>query len=162
MNCYNHNNTIAVAQCQDCKKGLCNICSNQFKLIICYSCNINRIKKEKKQIYLDFLYSFGLGTILTFILIKNIDLFKLGEIKTFGYLGIFYISSSLYYGYKLISKFIPMLKIGINISSIFFIIIKFVLAIYVGVFALPIMTIKLLYRLYILSKLTLENNSIDA
>lgn len=153
MNCYNHNDSIAVAQCQDCKKGLCSICSRQFKLPLCSSCNSNRIESEKKQIYISLLYSFGIGIVLTFFVIKNIELFKLRNINTLGYLGVFYISSSLYHGYRLLGKFLPFLKIGFNIISIIFIPIKFVLAIYVGIFSLPFILVKSIYRLYILSKL---------
>lgn len=152
MNCYNHNEEVSVAQCQDCKKGLCSSCAKQFKFTICNQCNSKRIKNEKSQIYLGLLYSFGIGAIITFIIIKNIQLFKLGNIDSLRYLCVFYISSSLYHGYRFVDKFIPILKIGINIFSIFTIVIKFVLAIYVGIFALPFITIKSLYKLYVLSK----------
>ena len=54
MNCFNHTDDNAVAQCQDCQKGLCTTCSKLYVLPICKYCNDYRISQEKKDIYLNY------------------------------------------------------------------------------------------------------------
>lgn len=50
MNCYEHPETVAVASCQDCTRGLCQDCSNVFNSIICLKCNANHFLDDKSSI----------------------------------------------------------------------------------------------------------------
>ena len=64
MNCFNHTSDTAVAQCQDCQKGLCTTCSKQYALPICKYCNDYRISNEKKDIYLELFELIGRDAML--------------------------------------------------------------------------------------------------
>lgn len=55
MNCYNHPNTSAVIQCQDCGKGLCYECSKKWETNICDECNYQRCKREQKPFIKDII-----------------------------------------------------------------------------------------------------------
>ena len=115
MNCFNHISETAVAQCQDCKKGLCTTCSKQYALPICKYCNDNRISQEKKDIYLELFYSFGIGLILVFLFSK----YTKTNITVPLYFGYFYICSGIYSGWKLLNNFLPSIVFGNIITAEF-------------------------------------------
>ena len=47
MNCFNHIDRAAVAQCSDCGKGLCPECAGKYEPILCTSCFQKRRQSEK-------------------------------------------------------------------------------------------------------------------
>lgn len=149
MNCFNHGNQTAVAQCQDCQKGLCATCSKQYALPICKYCNNYRISQEKKDIYLELFYSFGIGLILVYLFSK----YTKTNITIPLYFGYFYICSGIYPGWKLLNKFLPSLIFGNVIISLFIILFKLSISVYVGLIALPYRTFKMIHRLYELRKM---------
>lgn len=144
MNCFNHTNDNAVAQCQDCQKGLCTACSNQYALPICKYCNDYRISQEKKEIYLELFYSFGIGLILVYLFSK----YTKTNITVPLYFGYFYICSGIYPGWKLLNKFMPSIVFGNIIISLFIFLFKLSISVYVGLVALPFRTFKMISRLY--------------
>jgi hypothetical protein len=149
MNCFNHTNDTAVAQCQDCQKGLCTTCSKQYALPICKYCNDYRISHEKKDIYLELFYSYGIGLILVYLFSK----FTKTDITIPLYFGYFYICSGIYPGWKLINKFFPTIIFGNIVFSLFILLFKLSISIYVGLVALPFRTFKMISRLYELNKI---------
>ena len=52
MNCFNHTQEPAVAQCSDCGKGLCPECAARYQPILCSPC----YKKRKDRAIWDNLY----------------------------------------------------------------------------------------------------------
>ena len=149
MNCFNHTNITAVAQCQDCQKGLCTTCSKQYALPICKYCNDYRISQEKKDIYSELFYSFGIGLILVFLFSK----YTKTNITVPLYFGYFYICSGIYPGWKLLNNFLPSIVFGNIIISLFIFLFKLSLSVYVGLVALPFRTFKIISRLYELNKI---------
>lgn len=89
MNCFNHPDRPAVAQCPDCSKGLCLECATAHEQIICNNClqkrtskqlqeqqahiadeaqkNIARITTERKAIIKEMVWATILGLIATVI-----------------------------------------------------------------------------------------------
>jgi len=63
MKCFNHPETDAVAQCDDCKKGLCKTCATKFATPMCDSCvrNIasNLQSEHKKNLTLAIVFGIG-------------------------------------------------------------------------------------------------------
>lgn len=149
MNCFNHTSDTAVAQCQDCKKGLCTTCSKQYAFPICKYCNDYRISQEKKNIYLELFYSFGIGLILVFLFSK----YTKTNISIPLYFGYFYICSGIYPGWKLLNKFLLNVVFGNLIISLFILLFKLSISVYVGLVALPFRTFKIISRLYELNKI---------
>lgn len=49
LGCYNHPDRPAVAQCEECHKGLCRECASLYTPILCDSC-YNEIQREKEEI----------------------------------------------------------------------------------------------------------------
>jgi len=47
MNCFNHIDRAAVAQCSDCGKGLCAECTEKYEPILCTPCFQKRRQGEK-------------------------------------------------------------------------------------------------------------------
>ena len=131
MNCFNHTNDSAVAQCQDCQKGLWTSCSKQYALPICKYCNDYRISKEKKDIYLELFYSFGIGLILVILFSK----YTKTNITVPLYFGHCYICSGIYPDWKLLNKFLPSIVFGNIIISLFILLFKLLIWVYVGLVA---------------------------
>lgn len=149
MNCFNHTNHTSVAQCQDCQKGLCTTCCKQYALPICKYCNEYRISQEKKDIYLELFYSFGIGLILVFLFSK----YTKTNITVPLYFGYFYICSGIYSGWKLLNKLLPSIIFGNIIIFLFILFFKLSISVYVGLIALPFRTYKMISRLYELNKI---------
>lgn len=49
MQCYNHPDIGAVAQCQACSKGLCRECIDLFNMSICSTCAKVEVEKKKSN-----------------------------------------------------------------------------------------------------------------
>jgi hypothetical protein len=67
MNCFNHPEAAAVANCVDCGKALCKECAERHEIVICNDCNVKRGQQEKNQLvkkYIPSIVSFGFGFIL--------------------------------------------------------------------------------------------------
>lgn len=147
MNCYNHSSEAAVAQCQDCSKGLCSSCSTNYSLPICNTCNGNRIKKEKDKIVGEMALTFGFSLLLTagftFSQLHYFSLNMLGQIVLM-FLGL----SGMVAGWNALSKmtsnyflFLPIIGWAI------YFILKLYLSMMIGVFVLPYRTYKNVNRL---------------
>jgi hypothetical protein len=77
MNCFSHLQVSSVATCQDCRRGLCSLCSDRYRAIqknpICHICFHSRrdylLKFAKREIRNVFLLSpFLIGLILAIFL----------------------------------------------------------------------------------------------
>lgn len=148
MNCYNHITEPSVAQCQDCKKGLCIKCTQKFSFPICSNCNTKRKNDEKKQIYLELFFSFGLGILLTYFMILKQN----ANFSFSSYLIMFYGYSGIVPGWKLLNKIFPRFYFSFSMIYFAILLFKFMTAIFVGFIALPIITFINIHRLIKLNK----------
>jgi hypothetical protein len=148
MNCYNHITEPSVAQCQDCKKGLCIKCTQKFSFPICSNCNTKRKNDEKKQIYLELFFSFGLGILLTYFMVLKQN----ANFSFSLYLTMFYGYSGIVPGWKLLNKIFPRFYFSFSMVYFAILLFKFMTAIFVGFIALPIITFINIHRLIKLNK----------
>lgn len=95
MNCYNHPNRPAVAQCVDCRKGLCQTCSSKYEIPICDECN----KKRKKVELIEYIKPIVISVII-FAIGYSIDGLGADNAMTAYFLA------AAYVGWKAINHFI--------------------------------------------------------
>jgi hypothetical protein len=139
MFCFNHSNASALTQCLDCNKSLCAICINNKSKPICSNCNNIRVKNEKRKIYMELLLTFGVGLLLTYILLT----YKGGIIqnkKTTFLFSMFYCYSGIVPGWKMLSNILPKMSFSFTIKYFIYFIIKLISSLFVGIIALPIKT----------------------
>jgi len=136
MNCFNHTEEVAVASCIDCAKGLCKGCSSLYQTPICNECNLKRVKSDKGNILRIYLPSIILFTIGLIIGIYNAN-FGSGLI-----LG--WVSAGVPWGWKVISFIQPRMFLFLSFFGwVIYFFIKFILAYFVGIVALPVGLVKM-------------------
>jgi len=152
MNCFYHTENQSVAQCFDCGKGLCHTCAAQFSSPVCEVCYNRRIKSSRSEIIKELLITYGFGAILTFFVLKG-DLWGL-NFSAFPYAAVimtvvtFYATSGIISGWKSLTAITPQVFLFLPLLGwLFYFLIKFVLAFFVGLLALPIRTIRNIIRL---------------
>lgn len=159
MNCYNHIEQSAVATCQDCQKGLCTSCASLFSFPICSECNKQRQQSEKKEIYKELLLMFIVGCLSYYLLLQiytpvNSSLLK-GRIFEKVFLTVigFYTGGALVAGWKTLNRITPSVFLFLPIIGwVLFFIVKFLLAITVGLLMLPIRLVLNFRKLFLLNK----------
>lgn len=136
MNCYFHLNRSAVAQCVDCRKGLCHECATKYIIPICDECNNKRLINER----ISYIKPIVICSIL-FIIGYNLEIW--GPDRTFGA----YMLMCAYAGWKFINSFCPSV-IWFNLHSLFmYYLFKLVISMIIGFFATPFYLIFCIYRL---------------
>jgi len=154
MNCYNHIVQSAVAQCLDCGKGLCPECASCYSIPICNTCNKRRISGERSRIIQEMALTFGMGLVLTILALYY---FYESPVKVYVIFGVifFYVFSGIVPGWKTLTYITPNVFLFLPlIGWLLFFLVKFILAIAVGVIMLPIKTIRNIYRLKALKKIS--------
>lgn len=159
MNCFNHTQSVAVATCLDCQKGLCNICATQFTIPICKQCNLQRKKINKKEVYQELLLIFVFGCLGYLLLLQiytpvNSSLLK-GRIfeRVFLIVVGFYLGGSLIAGWKSLNRITPNIFLFLPILGwVLFFIVKFLLSIAVGLIMLPVRLLTNFRKLFLLNK----------
>lgn len=158
MNCYNHIAQSAVAQCSDCGKGLCPECASCYSIPICNTCNKRRISGERSRIIQEMALTFGMGLLFTILILyfehgkhpNNPFIFYIA----FGVIFL-YIFSGIIPGWKTLTRITPNVFLFLPlIGWLVFFIVKFILAIAVGLIMLPIRTVRNIYRLRTLRKIS--------
>lgn len=132
MNCFNHPDQTAVAQCVDCGKGLCPECASTYKTAICTDCNKKRRKKSIVSYALPlcvYIVLFILGYRWNFLAIdKHPDMHILSG----------YVLMSIISGYQFINTIIPLKMVaGSSTSWLIYYVFKFVLYVVAGFFTAP-------------------------
>ena len=147
MNCYNHPKTISVAQCQDCKKGLCTVCAKKYAIPICFQCNSKRGSSEKEVVLKDLFVIYGFGLIATYLIINNTNFRDSYSNINTTLLWVFmtYVYSSIIAGWKTLNKltinyFIYIPIIGWLFGWFIYFNVKLIIAVTIGWFMLPIRT----------------------
>lgn len=158
MNCYNHPNQAAVAQCSDCGKGLCHQCATMFSAPICGICNKSRISNERVRIIKELLFTVIFGVGLAYLVGEKIY-FK-GQISslrtTIEYYIIFsYIFAGIVSGWKTLTSITPRMFLVLPIIGwLIYFVVKFALSLVIGIIMLPIRTARNIIRLVKLQKIT--------
>lgn len=169
MNCFNHSDQVAVSQCRDCNKALCDYCSHFYQVPLCIQCNKGHVKREKtdiwKEMILTLIFAIVPAGILFFLLVSDLpnqpdktmnDVYK-------ATLEIFAIFAPIVPGWYAITRFMnKYLRSWLLIFSIpgliVFFILKLVFSIITGFIALPIRFIMNVKKLNGLNKIPLEYN----
>ena len=152
MNCFYHSEQPSVAQCVDCGKGLCLACASQFSPPICTTCYNRRIKSSHSEIIKELLVTFGLGLILTFFLLKGglwgLNFSKDPRGAVIMTVITFYAMSGIVPGWKSLTAITPRVFLILPLLGwLFYFLIKFILAYFVGLVVLPIRTVRNIIQL---------------
>lgn len=114
MNCFNHTQEPAVAQCSDCGKGLCPECAARYQPILCTSCFQKRMRSEIWRSIFSLLFLFALFVIG----------FKLNFLATKGFEDMRWMSGyvlmAIWSGYLFAEKFIPYKMVAGTTGSGYF------------------------------------------
>lgn len=143
MHCYYHPRRPAVAQCQDCGKGLCRRCAAKYKVPICPECNFERKKNVRKT------YVKSLAICAAFFVIG----YAVGAGTKESPLLIGYLFMSFYGGWFLLGRLFSDLLIVLTLPTIVvYYILKVIFSVIIGVVATPIYIGYWIYKLVKLSK----------
>jgi hypothetical protein len=156
MNCYYHIEQQAVSQCSVCNKGLCSSCSALFSPPTCPTCYNQRIKSIRSIVIKELLIMYGLGLVLTFLLMKaniwNLD-FSMEKGNAFKQIIVmsiftFYVTSGIAAGWKTLTMITPRVFLIMPLLGwALYFLVKFILSIFVGAVMLPIRTVICFSRL---------------
>jgi membrane protease YdiL (CAAX protease family) len=160
MNCFNHHELIAVGVCQDCQKGLCSACASKYSIPICSRCSRTRKESEKRKIYKELFFTFGLSMIATFFIMLNFINSRDPELQK-GTLGqilmalvLIYSFSGIVAGWKTLSGITSKVFLFLPIIGwLIYFFLKLLLSTMIGFFMLPIRTFKNTRRLNQLNNL---------
>ncbi len=160
MNCYNHPEQPAVAQCPDCGKGLCTECAALYANPICRSCNRKRINEDKRVIIMEMLLTFGVGLVLAILFVR---LTEDGHTYPFWFKPMiftmaFYLFSGIVPGWQALTRLAPnrsrvtprgwwVFVLGWLLMDLIFVILKLAISLCVGLVMLPIRTVRNVSRL---------------
>lgn len=141
MNCFNHTQEPAVAQCSDCGKGLCPECAERYQPILCTPCFQKRKRSEIwRSIFslLSLIALFVIGFRWNFLATKGFEDMR-------GMSG--YVLMAIWSGYLFAEKFIPYKMIaGTNWQWVFYYIFKLLLFVIIGVFTAPFTCLWAVFR----------------
>lgn len=137
MNCFYHPYRPAVAQCVDCRKGLCSSCAQKYAIPICDDCNNRRKGRDLAHHIKPFIIC-----IILFIIGYNLEI--MGPDKLFGA----YMLMCVYGGWKAISQLVPIVFVWFKIESVlWYFLIKLGISMFLGFFITPIYLVYCLYKI---------------
>jgi len=141
MNCFYHPDTVSVAACVDCGKGLCQECAGRYQVPICNECNERRSKDEKQAIFKQYIPS------AIFFIVGLIFGLKVIKYSVFTSIIMGYMIAGAFWGWKVISFIQPKMFLFLPIAGwgIYFIL-KFALSIFVGIVAMPLGIIRIIIK----------------
>lgn len=141
MSCYKHIENHAVAQCNDCGRSLCSQCADAFDPPLCLHCAKERASSIKAELVKNIAISVVL-MIIGIVVIKSP-------------LGI--LLAGIPYGWAILNLITPSMFLWMSwVGWLIYFFIKFLLAYFIGLIALPIKLIKWITQLVSINK-TLKN-----
>jgi hypothetical protein len=165
MNCFNHPEVTAVANCVDCGKALCKECVERHEIAICNDCNVKRSQLEKNLLIKKYIPS-----MILFVIGFIVGVVMSGELEGFGlieriFLGLFfgYILAAVVWGWFATRHMFPpkvYVSSGMDYNSFaksFREVARISCAIFVGMVAMPVGIIKLI-RTHIKAKKIAETD----
>lgn len=137
MNCHEHTETNAVAQCPHCGRGLCQVCSSLFSSPICKNCFKLQLNNNRKVYIRNLIISavlFYFGFRHAYETFNDSNIFYTLFMSLIG--G--YILAGVPWGWSSLSRltadiflFMPL------IGWVFYFFIKFIISCFVGIFITP-------------------------
>lgn len=154
MNCFNHENSVAVAFCQDCNKGLCQNCAKKNSMPICDQCNHLRGIATMNGVWKEIIITFGFGlSLTTLVLLKASTPDNSLRIGMYEFMIFFYCCSGIVAGWKTLNRISPNVFIILPlIGWLIYFIVKLLLSFWVGIVMLPIRTINNIAKLIKVNK----------
>lgn len=145
MNCYYHSDAQSVANCTDCGKPLCKKCASNFEQPLCKSC-VSKRNSNLKSIALKNLAAL-IGALVIGILLT---VWMVAENGTENFIGqlladiiIGLAIAGVPSGWKALDKITPNIFLILPIVGwLIYFFVKGVLSMIVGVFILPVKTVK--------------------
>ena len=144
MNCYNHTDQPAVATCIDCGKGLCSECSNKYTILVCDSCNLNRLYIEKSSMLRRWGISIVIAILFTFFNSQSCpwpknSLLYLIAIPTM-IISVFVVSMGIQYGWRLLNIITPRMFLFLPLVGwLIYFGVRLSIASFVGIIIAPMM-----------------------
>jgi len=136
MDCYNHAGHAAIAQCNDCGKGLCGDCSEKFHPPICDACITVRNNYDKGQAANTIMLA--VVAMVAGLVIGVVTEMDIGPVIVFGLWA-----ACIPFGWKTLTKITPQMFVFLPLVGwLIYFGLKFALACVVGVVAMPIFVIK--------------------
>jgi len=145
MNCFNHSETVSVASCVDCGKGLCKECASLYALPICNECNAKRVKNDKNVISRKYIPSI-IGAILGIVLTLWGNTFSSSSVglTIITCIMFSFILAGIPWGWSIISFVQPKMFLFLSwFGWVLYFGIKFGISMFVGVVAMPIGIVRL-------------------
>jgi len=141
MNCFYHPDTVSVAACVDCGKGLCQECASRYQFPICNECNEIRLKSEKQAIFKQYIPS------AIFFIAGLIFGLKVINENVYSSIVLGYMIAGVFWGWKVISFIQPKMFLFLPIVGwVFYFFIKFILSMVVGIVAMPIGIVRIIIK----------------
>lgn len=148
MNCYNHPNIVAVAQCCSCGKFLCKWCIQKDEPVLCKTCSTKYAANDKRKASMELLVTFGVGFLIYLLFYSGITF----DYQKYISSGLFsqrytsaiflYISFGIVAGWKSLNKITPKVFMILPfIGWLIYFVVKIYASILVGIVMLPIRTI---------------------
>ncbi len=148
MKCFNHPETDANGTCQDCGKGLCGNCIARFDFPLCEPCLLSHNSTVSKQLYM--------GLAITFIIFIGATYFSyfnmfqkegIGDAMLFG--GFI---AGTYWGWRFLTDHLPSLTMGSYPVWMIYLMLKFMVALVIGLFVGPYQIFKMFKELGAIQK----------
>ncbi len=141
MNCFDHQESAAVAQCTDCSKGLCATCASRFTPILCEQCLVVRNRRVARSLWVGLAVSvviFAAGTAFA-ITYPRLPVGKAvfsGLLYSFGY-----------WGWKFLSDRFPGMTSGSLVTWVIYVLLKLILSVVIGLVAGPYQIVRTILEL---------------
>ena len=143
MNCFNHTQEPAVAQCSDCGKGLCPVCAKMYEPMLCTPC----FQKRRRREIIRSLFVLTLLVVLFIIGFRSNFLAREGFENMRWESG--YVLFALPSGFFLVERIFPykMIAGAIWLWCLYYVF-KLILYLIVGVFTAPFVFLWSVYRVF--------------
>jgi hypothetical protein len=140
MNCFNHPEEVAVANCVDCGKGLCKKCASLYQTPICNECNLKRVKTDKGNLIRVYVPSI--------VLFIPWMLWGIANGSLLMGLAVGFIFAGIPWGWKVVTFIQPKMFLFLSFGGwVVYFLIKLVISCFFGIVALPIGLVKLIIGL---------------
>ncbi len=142
MNCFNHPQQPAVAQCVDCGKGLCSRCAAMYQPILCASCYQARRDAEVRE------YTINVVLYIAFFIVGfATDFLEESEPFNTRWLSAYSVMAARA-GYILVERYFPFRLFVAHIAVwALYLVFKLVLYFIIVFFVAPFMVVREVYRL---------------
>lgn len=139
MNCYNHYDAPAAAQCMDCGRGLCVNCLSYWEIPICDICNKKRANAERTRIIKELLITLVAGIIGVFVAQEWMA--ESFDSKAIRILSSFFCFAGMVSGWKALTSITPRVFLILPLFGwVIYFVLKLWLAMMISWIALPIRT----------------------